>query len=266
MHSLLAVSSLQLARLYPHNGEYFLVAAANHQDIALPAYRYVISDLEHSIMDEQKGRAMVAFSSLTIVYALLCPQPAELGIPKGQSALARLSESFSLLRGAREVLAAVGDCTEGCTISSQIHDLYGDIDLSLNPDDAHLAALEPLILDHGTTTSSRLYGTDQACASALQSLRSCFAMLYLPVNPIGIKKAINIWVEAVPHTYLEALQDCRPGALVVLAHWCMLLKKGEMYWYLQDSATQVISSIYEVLDGNWRQRIAWPLRVACKQG
>ena len=74
MHSILAISSLHLARHSTNDEARFQALAATHQDLALPAYRYVISDMQRSI-DEEKGRAMVAFASLTVVYAMLRPRP-----------------------------------------------------------------------------------------------------------------------------------------------------------------------------------------------
>ena len=264
MHILLAVSSLHLARLSPDDHKHFMAVAARHQSTALPAYRQELEDLESNV-DEQKGRAMVSFASLTAVYALLCPPVTDAGMSTAVSAITQLSDSFLLLRGAREVLAIVGDCVEGCTMSSQVHALYGDVNLSLNPEDARLAGVEVLIIEDA---ASRFVAgqAKQANSEALYLLRWCFAMLSDSASNINVKRAINIWIEAVPQAYLEAVRDLQPGALVILAHWCIMLNRAQMYWYLQDSAAHVLSSIWDVLDEDWREKISWPLQAVTIRG
>ena len=257
MHIILAVSSLHLAQLSPERRKYFETVAASHHDAALPAYRYVVKDLEAN-MDEQRGRAMVSFASLTAVYALLCPTAVDEQSADHSTPIAELCESFLLLRGAREVLAVVGDCTEGCTMSSQLQALYGGVDFSLYPENPRLAALQMLIeetmLSEGEATAS-----SQAAAQALYCLRWCFAMVHDPTNDIDVKRAINLWIESVPRSFIEALQDLQPIALIVLAHWCIMLHQARMYWYLQGSATKVLSAIRNSLDEQWQVEIAWPL-------
>lgn len=83
MHILLAVSSLHLVQCYPENKKHFV---AGHQSAALPAYRHLLKDLEKNV-DEQRGRAMVSFATLTAVYALLCPPAADAQLFGADSAI-----------------------------------------------------------------------------------------------------------------------------------------------------------------------------------
>ena len=91
-------------------------------------------------------------------------------------------------------------------------------------------------------------------------------MLFLPSKPVSIKRPLIIWVEWIPNTYLEALSELQSGALVVLAHWCILLKRAETEWCLRGSAENIMSMIAGVLNEEWRARIAWPLQVVYNQG
>lgn len=258
LHSLLAISSLHLARLHGDRKEHFLAVAADHESKALPAYRAVIRDFERSI-DEQKGQIMVAFASLTTVYALLCSQSLDSSLSEGQHDLSRLLDSFELLRGARNILGAIGNCTEGCTIGSQINTIYGDIDCAINPDDGLLTALEPLIRNANHTSNVDSLDLTEANLAALNFLRWCFAALCQPLYPIGIKEVLTIWVELIPQRFLDSLKELHPGALIVLAHWCILLKRAHMYWYLKGSAEKTVASIFDLLDDFSRACITWPM-------
>lgn len=265
MHSLLAISCLHLARQSTDRSAYYPTIAAAHQDKALPAYRSIISDLERS-RTEQKGRAMVAFTKLTTIYAVLSPISADSQLSKASRALAHLTESFSLLRGAREIVAVVGDSVGGCTMTSLTGAVSGGMNLSLNPEDARLAILKPSISRDLGVSPLAADDRSQVSSNALYLLRRCFAMLFLPSKPVSINRALHIWVEWIPNTYLEALSELQSGALVVLAHWCILLKRAETEWYLRGSAENVMSIIAGVLNEEWRARIAWPLQVVYNQG
>lgn len=260
MHSLLAISCLHLARHSMDRRDHYHTIAAEHQNKALPAYRSIISDLERS-GNEQKARAMVAFASLIPIYAVLSP-PADCQLSEVSRVLTHTIEVFSLLRGATEVVGVFGVCP----MTSRARAVAGDIELSLNPEDARLALLSPLISRHLGVSPSGADDTSQANSTALHILRSCFAMLFLASNPVSIMRALTIWVESIPYTYLQALSELQPGALVILAHWCIILKRAETRWYLQGSANNILSAIHGALNEEWRARIAWPLQVVYNPG
>ena len=53
MHSLLAISSLHLAQCFTEAKARFLATAAHHQDLALPAYCCVLSDMQRGTNEER---------------------------------------------------------------------------------------------------------------------------------------------------------------------------------------------------------------------
>ena len=265
-HSLLAISALHFARRSTDRRAHYLTIATEHQNKALPAYRSIISDLERS-KTEQNGRAMVAFTNLTTIYAaLLSPVATDPEQSEASRVIAHLIESFSLLRGAAKIGVVVGDSSLGCTLASLNGPVYGDIDLSLNPEDAHLAILGSSISRDLGVSPLGADDRSQVISNALYLLRKCFAMLYLPSNPVRTIQALKAWIGSIPDTYLEMLRELRSGALVVLAHWCIMLKRAETNWYLQGTAENIMSIIVGVLDEECRAQIAWPLQVVYSQG
>ena len=145
-------------------------------------------------------------------------------------------------------------------MSSKVQALHGDIDFSANSEDARLAAIGSVV-QQASELQFKPLSTIQANKEALSMLRWCFAMLNDQSNDINDKRALNIWIEVLPPAYVEGIRDMDAGALIILAHWCVMLKQAEHYWYLKNSAAQVLSSIYHVLDNDWQEAIAWPLQV-----
>lgn len=256
MHSLLAISCLHLARHSMDRRDHYHILAAEHQNKALPAYRFIVSDLARS-RNEQMARAMVTFATLIPIYAVLSP-PADVPFSDASRVLAHTIEVFSLLRGATEVVRVLGVC--------RVRAVAGAIEPSLNPEDARLALLNQLISKDLGVSPSGAHDTSQANSTALHLLRSCFAMLFIASEPVSIMRTLTLWVESIPYTYLEALSELQPGALVILAHWCIMLKRADMRWYLQGCAKNVLSTIHGALNEEWRAWIAWPLQVVYDQG
>ena len=263
MHSLLAISCLHLARQSMDRRGYYRKIAAEHQNKALPAYRSIVSDLARS-RDEQKARAMVALAKLITIYAVLSP-PTDFELSEASRVVAHTIEVFSLLRGATEVVGVLG-VLGVCPMVSHARAAAGYMELSLNPEDARLAILDPLISRDLGVSPSGGDNLNQASSTALHLLRSCFAMLFRASNPVSIMWSLHLWVELIPNAYLKALSELQPEALVILAHWCIMLKWAEARWYLQGSAKNILSAVHGALNEEWRAQIVWPLQVVYDQG
>ena len=120
------------------------------------------------------------------------------------------------------------------------------VDVSWNPDDVHLAALEPLfrspppelsgLVATTTTTTTTTPEREEELAAyrmTLALLRECCAIPLQPDQPIGVKLSLSRWVDRAPERYFELLHEFRPEALVLLAHLCVLIKEGGLrYWWM----------------------------------
>ena len=71
--------------------------------------------------------------------------------------------------------------------------------------------------------------------------------------------ALRIWPMLISVGYMNLLSSCHPGALILLAHYCILLQKVESHWYFEGRATNLLSTIVHRLDTRWHCYIQWPL-------
>lgn len=103
--------------------------------------------------------------------------------------------------------------------------------------------------------------------TTLNLLRESAAIPFLPCRTLGIKLAMFRWVELIPQLYLELLGDLKPQALILLAHYCILLHKGgEIYWYMEGAAERLLLSLKNILSEEWRAWISWPLQLVNSPG
>lgn len=69
---------------------------------------------------------------------------------------------------------------------------------------------------------------------------------------------VQEWLVRVSHRYIALLRQRRPEALVVLAHYAVLLHYARDYWTVGDSGRFLISSISTHLGGYWSDWLALP--------
>jgi hypothetical protein len=71
--------------------------------------------------------------------------------------------------------------------------------------------------------------------------------------------AIRIWPMRKSYQYIVLLRAWHPGALILLAHYCLILDRLEEYWYFKGRAQRLLMTIENRLDERWHRYIEWPL-------
>jgi hypothetical protein len=259
MRGILAVSALHMSRTREDPGQKYLLRAVYHQNLALPFYRHVIGDFENQ-MTKKNCHAVIGFASLITAFAIADPHPLVLDHSRDASLPTGVPEWIQLLRGARQILAVKRDWMTGGPMAFQVRKIEGPIDLHCNPEDARLATLHVMIDTPGP--SHPLSEKEiEVHHQALMALRESFAMTLLPCQTLGVKLSMFSWVEEVPQQYLEYISELKPQALILLAHFCILLKSGAArYWYMEGAAERLVTAIDSVLYEDWKTWIAWPLQ------
>ncbi|EXJ68567.1 uncharacterized protein A1O5_08361 [Cladophialophora psammophila CBS 110553] len=258
MHGILAVSALHKSRAEPETSQQYLVRTVHHQNIALPFYRNIIDDFRKE-MTEANCHAVMAFASLIIAFAFadLDAVPAS---ACGVASRSTIPEWIHLLRGGRKVLQVIKSWIIKGPMAFHLRQAEGDINLSRNPDDARLAALE--VLFEGQDSSHELPDSErEVYRTTLRLLRQSFAISLSPDQPLGIKFSMFLWIERFPQEYLELLDLRKPEAAILLPHFCLLLERGAAScWYMVGAAGQLVTALYNALGDNWRVWMAWPLQ------
>ncbi|KAF2136472.1 uncharacterized protein K452DRAFT_313167 [Aplosporella prunicola CBS 121167] len=66
------------------------------------------------------------------------------------------------------------------------------------------------------------------------------------------------WIYILRDDFVACLQAKEPIALIVFAHFAVLLRRFDSLWVLAGWAQHIISGIYDFLDEGWRGWLAWP--------
>lgn len=93
--------------------------------------------------------------------------------------------------------------------------------------------------------------------SALALART-FSCMHGLDEKIATLDVVRFWPIRNSVEYVELLSNWHPGALILLAHYCIVLHRVRTtIWYLQGRAASMLSTIVRRLD------LTWPLRVIC---
>ncbi|KAK9351547.1 hypothetical protein V1523DRAFT_398221 [Lipomyces doorenjongii] len=253
MHGILACSAQHLAYLNPTQQQEYTVRACSHQDEAVPLFRFAI---EHA--DKDNCDAILAFSYLLVIYSLAAEQREESLFLVDSAEPDILPSWLHFLRGGCSMLCSVWDFVESGPV--QLLALAWDI-----PFDIAEACKTPFLvslLSVIPNPTSENAWSDEVCAvyhdAAVELGRSFVYMQALGESPTTWD-ILRIWPMRVSVAYMALLRDRHSGALVLLAHYCVLLKKMQSHWYFEGRAARLMSAILLYLDARWYCYIQGPL-------
>ncbi|PWY95554.1 hypothetical protein BO94DRAFT_530288 [Aspergillus sclerotioniger CBS 115572] len=279
LHGLLACTSLHRAYMSPGRPDQekaFLLRAYRHQDTALSQFRYAI---QHPT--EDNCNAILAFAYLLVVYSFAADRPE---CPESVWRTDSLflvdhsggedAEPGSILRSWLYFLRA--GCSMLCDVWEQLQESpvralleAWDIELGDDPDHSCLKCLLSVIPnesaatgDIGNTSESNSPWTEEVTVIYRQAafeLSRSFAYVRARREFLTTWDILRIWPMKVSLEYMSLLHQGHPGALVLLAHYCILLKQMEKHWYFEGRAASLIRVIQRQLTPGWHSFIQEPL-------
>lgn len=96
----------------------------------------------------------------------------------------------------------------------------------------------------------------------------CLAIKYLQVGLDAVQAEDNglisryqmvcEWTMLVPPLFIELLAVKKPVALIVLAHYAVLLHHGRELWQVRDAGAYILGIIEDYLGPQWGEWIQYP--------
>ena len=118
--------------------------------------------------------------------------------------------------------------------------------------------LEQLFHDQKT----RLSDTElDALKGTLHILQVTYTMMCnTRSNVVDTNSLVLSWVMRIPELYILIVSRREPVALVVLAHFCLLLNRMENVWWISGLSRRLLQDIHQTLGKEWEPQISWPLQ------
>lgn len=247
LHAILAAAACHKATTVDLNAQYISTARRHHAE-AMKLFR------EHSIaLGTQQACALLPFSILILLVSLYLDQP-HVSPPENQAEA--LVNNIALCRSSVALLSAMIHDISQSRVSVLLehtrevrhYEMRNDALDALNLVDAslkHVALDELLDYQMASTQLRDLYHRVGAAPRDWAHLLS--------------------WAFRLRPHFFELLKARRPPALVIVAHWCVLLHHAPTRWFFGSRARLIVLDIEAELRSTlWSSAMVWPLQQISK--
>ncbi|KAH8805272.1 hypothetical protein F5884DRAFT_443481 [Xylogone sp. PMI_703] len=256
LYGLLAISASHLARLTPDRKDALTADASMYHTTALPMFRSALSSI-----DSQNCHACAAFSMLVVVYKWASVKDAGdlFFADTADQAEADTVEWVQLLRGAGSLINCYyQEIIQGPLGPISQWDNAAERSAEANPEHCdRFTALEQL-WDAAPVPFDTI--EVDALKEALRWLKILYTMISRPNDKIDAASDALSWPVQIPELFLLMANRKQPEALVLLAHYCLLLNKVEDFWWIRGMSRHLLQEIHRALGTEWENWISWPLQ------
>ncbi|KAK6368074.1 hypothetical protein LTS17_009814 [Exophiala oligosperma] len=251
LRGILAVAAFHLGYIHPEKKAEYDLIGTTHQAIGLKDFQDTLAHV-----DETNCHALFAFSCLLIVLAFASDAK-----DKPKDFNTNVVHWFYLLRGANIVLDMHSE-TIRCSFLKPLLD-----ELSYNETTAAYTVVD-------TDQITKLFRicslpehdkeTAHALDLAIHSLLSTFIQASV-LKGRGDSSLLTafVWPINLPPKFLDLLGEKQPAAMVILAHYCVIMSWGEAEdpndtWFINGWARYILKSVQESIPESWQEHLQWP--------
>lgn len=276
LHGMLATAAIHLGYLHPEHRQRYNLLSRQHIDLALGPFQRAMA----SISDENIIY-LFTYSTLLVVCSLAASQGAH--TYGGSEPSSGIADWVICVRGCRSITAAANfdigglpigpwiehmvkvPCTPGNTYKlspeeegsfSRIESLLATAplatDLPSNEVEAYLHAMEKL-------RHTFAFTVDSFNATMTLAMKD-FSPEALPER-LSRRLFVTLWPFSVSELFVQLLSETRPPALIIMAHYCLILRRAKDCWYMAESGLRIFQAIQHNLGEEWSTYIEYPRRV-----
>ncbi|KAH6674868.1 hypothetical protein B0J14DRAFT_23182 [Halenospora varia] len=257
MHGLLACASLHLAHTNPSSSKYHIIHAMCHQNQGMPLFRSAINN-----QNESNCHAILVFAHLLVVNSFaLEKQDDQLFLTSNDmnTEEAILPSWLHFIRAGCSMLCDHWDTVDSGPVKALAEHWDVPVDIpeydTPTPLLAHFLSIIPPPTSSSSWTEIEIFTYKSSAAlldrafASLRTLREKFTMWDI----------LRIWPVEVSREFLEMVSAKHPGALVLLAHYCVMLVKMEGHWWFEGRAGRLLGNVLGELGSEWWGVVRWPV-------
>jgi hypothetical protein len=237
LHGILALSALHLADSHADPENYTRIATSHHTR-GLALYHTILADI-----NKANYSASIAFSSITAIFALALARPSASKAVEIDLVL-ELAQIFQLSKGWHKVVQAADSLK--CTGSSSLVKPHEISTASISADtEAAFGRLHALNQENHAAVYT----------AAISTLKTVFEILEGTEND-NPHVALE-WVSKMPEDFIYLMKERLSLALVILAHYCVVLYRAPRVWWLRGWSEGLFGVIWRGIDPVYRDSMQW---------
>jgi hypothetical protein len=254
LHQILAVGALHSFLQNPDDRDLSHVAA-HHRALALEGVQSVMArdDLDSSV-------SLFAFAGLTAIYCFGELNTKRMDDPK-LDVIGELTTCFYLSRGITTVLTARRIEIEDTWASAMIS-FSADVELArMRAAGLRIEQMQKL----STLIELRLSGSDSLSTymHAATRCEECIGLLlFNKADEAELSHLVMTWPHEIHQEFVHQLEQREPIALVILAHYAVLMTMSPLFWWLNEWPKLLLDQIQRVLPVELQHYLIWPLQMS----
>lgn len=254
LNSILALAALQLFDQDRSRSRWYIRATA-HQHAALTRAG---PHLQH--LEECQQKSLLGFAAFTTLYAVAEPtlRPVRRdGEPAGFDPVAELIHAIKLGRSTTAFVQKnlVSQPWEDSMVVSKFSPIRREPVNDAERRFPQLALLRDLV-ERNCEAQQK-----QACLHAIETLFTSLAFLMDNPGDSGQMKLIWGWGNEVDSIFLDMCSARHAVALVILAHYGVLMSLNAGLWHLRRWPAALLKHIESLLGDEWHEGLSWPAQV-----
>ncbi|KAK6540236.1 hypothetical protein TWF694_009051 [Orbilia ellipsospora] len=248
MHQLLASSALHLSITSSDSRtrEFYQRYATGLQNRALSLFHE-----NYPVLEVASTNFAVLFLFATSVAAHLFCETLHYHRSTLDVFIDKFAHDINVYRGVIAVVDNLGHLRESeVTADIKMSQLLVDLPDPIGPD---CNALRDMIC--GLDITSPQF---KAYEKSIDLLQRCFDLHKTSGDKILIA-AVLTWAILIPQDYVDSLRQQQPEALVILAHYAVILHRARAFWLIEESSGRfIVESICRRLSSDWQKFIQFP--------
>ncbi|KAF9884995.1 hypothetical protein FE257_000818 [Aspergillus nanangensis] len=250
-HGIFAISALHLAvsEKQDNDGRKKLITVAEyHQSKAITSLTRIIGNMQLSQLN-----ASFALSTLLVGFAFAFPLAVTQHAKDASNPLEEMIELAMFIRKTMDFSAPMMESIQAGEMGQILHIDEAQWGLT---DSSRLAimALYELNMVHSSCHENFEVFTD-----TLNHLEKLLANLDSGGDLVS---ASFMWICEVPAEFFWLVRGRDPVALVILAHYSVILHRLRDRWWVSSWGQRVLMGILDILSADWKPSIDWALKVA----
>lgn len=246
IHGLFSVAALHMAHSHLDNQSSYIDRAIRHHDISIRGFSL---ELQGNITKENIA-SLFSCAAMTAMFAfsLAILRPHE----EPSRPIEELFGIFTLLRGMPVVIGEMWNLVKESEIAPMFIGRQVDDSIVLSDDVTNAMKL----LEDRNQLTSTLDSDRHTYALAIKGLRDCFKLISSKDRNNGMAFS---WPITVSQEYIAFLRSRRQMALVILAHYAVILYGVRDTWWAMGWGSKLIQELDQVVEDEWKSLLVWPM-------
>lgn len=247
-HGLCACSAFHLAYLNSAQQSHFMIKGLKHQTEALPQFQHAVANINSS-----NAEAIFAFAHLLIVSVFA----SERGSSRTHYFIDRTSENhiptwLHILRGACAMLREYPELREGSM--KWLVAIWLDHDARFSELDNTISSTLLAIIPSPDSRNAWSEPDTEVYIDTASKLAIAFKYVETREN-LTFWDILQAWPLKFSDQFMIMVDRKHPGALLILGHYCRLLKRLDSVWFVEGSALRLFQYVLSEIGSYWSRSL-----------